>query len=81
MVKTERNGSEDSKGACRRLCGLGICGGYQMLGQSLSDPEGVEDGGSMKGLGLLPVTTTFTTEKTRTRVNGTLLHGGESEST
>ena len=23
MVKTERNGSEDSKGACRRLCGLG----------------------------------------------------------
>ena len=45
-----------------------------MLGQSLSDPEGVEDGGSMKGLGLLPVTTTFTTEKTRTRVNGTLLH-------
>ena len=53
---------------------FGICGGYQMLGQSLSDPEGVEDGGSMKGLGLLPVTTTFTTEKTRTRVNGTVLH-------
>ncbi len=63
MVKTERNGSEDSEGACRRLCGLGNLRRLSMLGQSLSDPEGVEDGGSMKGLGLLPVTTTFTTEK------------------
>ena len=52
----------------------GICGGYQILGQTLSDPEGVEDGGSMKGFGLLPVTTTFTNEKTRTRVNGRMLH-------
>ena len=49
----------------------GICGGYQMLGQSLHDPGNVEDGGSMNGMGLLPVKTTFTTEKTRTRVNGT----------
>ena len=52
----------------------GICGGYQMLGQTLSDPEGVEDGGSMKGFGLLPVETTFTTEKTRTRINGRFVH-------
>ena len=33
---------------------FGICGGYQMLGQELSDPEGVEAGGSIRGMGLLP---------------------------
>ena len=49
----------------------GICGGYQMLGEMLSDPEGVEDGGTMKGMGLLPVETTFIPAKTRTRVCGT----------
>ena len=52
----------------------GICGGYQMLGKTLSDPDKVEDGGSMNGLGLLPVETTFTTEKTRTRINGRFVH-------
>lgn len=51
----------------------GICGGYQMLGKTLSDPEGVEDGGELKGLGLLPVETTFTEKKTRTRVTGTFI--------
>ncbi|MDO4600819.1 MAG: cobyric acid synthase [Eubacteriales bacterium] len=49
---------------------FGICGGYQMLGETLSDPCGVEEGGSMKGMGLLPVETVFTEEKTRTRVQG-----------
>ncbi|MBO6010418.1 MAG: cobyric acid synthase [Oscillospiraceae bacterium] len=49
---------------------FGICGGYQMLGESLSDPYGVEQGGSMRGMGLLPVSTEFTKQKTRTRVGG-----------
>ena len=49
---------------------LGICGGYQMLGENLSDPHGIEHGGTMRGMGLLPVSTVFTPEKTRTRVNG-----------
>ncbi len=50
---------------------LGICGGYQMLGQTLRDPEGIEGGGCLKGIGLLPVDTLFSKTKTRTRVEGT----------
>ena len=50
---------------------FGICGGYQMLGETLSDPYGIEAGGTMKGMGLLPMDTVFENEKTRTRVSGT----------
>lgn len=46
---------------------MGICGGYQMLGRKLSDPLGVEGGGSMDGMGLLDTTTVFSSEKTTTR--------------
>ena len=46
---------------------LGICGGFQMLGRTLRDPEGVEQRGSLPGLGLLPCETVFTGEKTRRR--------------
>jgi len=49
---------------------FGICGGYQIMGEELSDPHGVERGGSLKGMGLLPMTTVFAKEKTRTRVRG-----------
>lgn len=52
---------------------LGICGGYQMLGESLSDPDEVEGGGAMRGMGLLPVHTVFQREKTRTQAVGKVL--------
>ncbi len=61
------------KEASRGKLIFGICGGYQMLGESLSDPFGVEAGGSMKGMGLLPMDTVFTERKTRTRVEGAFL--------
>lgn len=51
---------------------FGICGGYQMLGQSLSDPNGVEHGGDMAGIGLLPHSTIFEDEKVRTNAAGVL---------
>ncbi len=52
---------------------FGICGGYQMMGELLSDPEGVEGGGTMRGMGLLPMETVFAGQKTRTRVDGRFL--------
>ena len=44
---------------------LGICGGFQMLGRTISDPAGVEGevGATVEGLGLLDVTTTFGADK------------------
>ena len=48
---------------------VGICGGYQMLGLSVEDPDGIEGTiTSLPGLGLLPIHTTMTTEKTTRQV-------------
>lgn len=46
---------------------LGVCGGFQMLGSTLDDPCGVEAGGSMRGMNLLPVSTLFGGDKVRSR--------------
>jgi adenosylcobyric acid synthase len=50
---------------------LGLCGGYQMLGRKIADPEGIEGPpGEVEGLGLLNVATTLSGEKTLLAVAG-----------
>lgn len=65
------NGLEE---AVKRQAGkvpiCGICGGYQMLGYQISDPDNVESGGRMEGMGLLPVATVLQREKVRRQVRG-----------
>ena len=70
---------------------LGICGGYQMLGRTVADPDGIEGPpGETDGLGLLDVTTVMTPEKrlaetwaehagTGTRFEGYEIHVGRTE--
>ncbi|MCD8015416.1 MAG: cobyric acid synthase [Lachnospiraceae bacterium] len=52
---------------------FGICGGYQMLGRTITDAEGLEEGGTIRGMGLLDMDTVFESEKARTRVEGRFL--------
>ncbi len=51
---------------------LGICGGFQMLGNVIEDPSGVESGGSEEGFGWLMMQTTLATEKQLKQVSGAL---------
>lgn len=73
---------------------FGLCGGYQMLGQSLSDPAGNDGGGEEEGLGLLHTRTVFSEEKSLLQCRGWYLtpaddpeiagyqiHAGVTEST
>lgn len=61
---------------------VGICGGYQMLGQSVNDPTGIEGNIPMlPGLGLLPISTVITPDKSTQQVtfefNGAVCKGYE----
>lgn len=51
---------------------FGICGGYQMLGAEVCDPDGVEAGAGkcVRGMELLPARTVFEPEKHRTQITG-----------
>lgn len=49
---------------------FGICGGYQMLGEMVEDPDGVEEGGALRGMELLPVKTELKKQKKRCQVEG-----------
>lgn len=49
---------------------MGICGGFQLLGEQITDECGAEGIGSIRGMGLLPVRTRFAAEKVRSRISG-----------
>ena len=75
LLWMRENGLEAAvlKAAAAGCIVFGICGGYQMLGDTLSDPYYVEAGGKIRGMGLLPTDTVFASKKTRTRVTGEFL--------
>ena len=65
---------------------LGICGGYQMLGRVIADPDGVEGApGASEGLGLLDVETVLEAtkqlrvEQARSRLSGYHMHMGRTD--
>ena len=51
---------------------FGVCGGFQMLGRTVSDSENTEGGGNLRGIGLLPVDTVFRPRKMTTQARGTV---------
>ena len=68
-LRATRMGEAVTASAKRGVPVVGICGGYQMLGERVCDPDGVAgERGSLPGLNLLPIETTFSKEKTVSEV-------------
>ena len=67
-----QNGME---AAVKKMAGqvpiFGICGGYQMLGEAIEDPLGIEEKGSIRGMELLPIRTVMEASKTTNQISGT----------
>jgi cobyric acid synthase len=56
---------------------VGICGGFQMLGQKVEDPYGIESANqTIHGLGLMTISTVMAQQKTLVRTEGTHLPSG-----
>jgi adenosylcobyric acid synthase len=52
---------------------VGICGGMQMLGETITDPLGMEREGSVSGLGLVPIRTIMQADKVTRNVTGNMV--------
>lgn len=77
LIRFRENGWDRDLQAHRRRGGhvVGICGGYQMLGRKVRDPDGVEGGvGETEGLGLLDIETVMEAEKTVRNVRARSVH-------
>ena len=71
LMWMRQNGLEAAvKKASENIPIFGICGGYQMLGESIADPDQVEEGGVIRGMELLSVQTVLQKEKRRCQVEG-----------
>ena len=80
MEELRRNGWDKAirQAAARGARVLGLCGGYQMLGRLISDPDGTEGApGDTEGLGLLDIETTITGTKTLSPASGRAVPGSE----
>lgn len=76
LLWLRQNGLEAAiqKAAAAGTLIFGICGGYQMLGRRIKDPDGVESAAmaELNGLGLLDIETVFSKEKVQAQTAGTL---------
>jgi len=81
MLFLEQSGlAQEIRGLASHTKIVGICGGYQMLGERIEDPDQVESPlRSIQGLSLVPISTVLTKDKKTTRSTGSLLwQGAES---